>query len=107
MAEIILRGTLVYLFLFCFLRFLRRETGVIGISDLLVVVLIADAAQNTMSSDYKSVTDGAILVATIIGWDYVLDWQGTGSRGFSASCGQPLCSWSRMGASSGGICNGN
>jgi uncharacterized membrane protein YcaP (DUF421 family) len=67
MAEIILRGTLGYLFLFCCLRFLRRETGVIGISDLLVVVLIAAAAENAMSSDYKSVTDGAILVATIIG----------------------------------------
>jgi uncharacterized membrane protein YcaP (DUF421 family) len=75
-AEIILRGTLVYLCLFYCLRFLRRETGVIGISDLLVVVLIADAAQNAMRSDYKSVTDGAILVATIIGWDYVLDWAG-------------------------------
>ena len=75
-AEIILRGTLVYGLLFCCLRFLRRETGVIGIADLLVVVLIADAAQNAMTSDYKSVTDGAILVATILGWDYTLDWVG-------------------------------
>jgi uncharacterized membrane protein YcaP (DUF421 family) len=75
-AEITLRDTLVYVFLFCCLRFLPRETGVIGISDLLVMVLIADAAQNAMSSDYKSVTDGAILVATIIGWNYLLDWAG-------------------------------
>ncbi len=75
-AEIILRGTLVYLLLFCCLRFLRRETGVIGIADLLVVVLIADAAQNAMTSDYESVTDGAILVATILGWDYLLAWAG-------------------------------
>jgi uncharacterized membrane protein YcaP (DUF421 family) len=75
-AEITLRDTLVYVFLVCCLRFLPRETGVIGISDLLVMVLIADAAQNAMSSDYKSVTDGAILVATIIGWNYLLDWAG-------------------------------
>jgi uncharacterized membrane protein YcaP (DUF421 family) len=75
-AEIILRGTLMYLFLLGCLRFLRREAGVIGIADLLMVVLIADAAQNAMSSDYKSVTDGVILVATIFGWDYLLDWAG-------------------------------
>jgi uncharacterized membrane protein YcaP (DUF421 family) len=73
-AEIILRGTVVYLFLFFILRILRRETGAIGISDLLLIVLIADAAQNAMSSDYKSVTDGAILVSTIAFWDYFLDW---------------------------------
>jgi hypothetical protein len=57
-AEIILRGTHMYMFLFCCLRFLRRGAGMIGISDLLVVVLIADAAQNGMSSDYKSVAMG-------------------------------------------------
>jgi uncharacterized membrane protein YcaP (DUF421 family) len=73
-AEIFLRGTIVYLFLFFILRILRRESGAIGISDLLLIVLIADASQNAMSSDYKSVTDGIILVSTIAFWDYLLDW---------------------------------
>lgn len=72
--EIILRGTLVYLFLFIVLRFLRRGAGAIGISDLLVVVLIADAAQNAMGSKYESVTEGAALVLTIVAWDYLFDW---------------------------------
>lgn len=72
--EIILRGTLVYLFLFIVLRFLRRSAGAIGISDLLVVVLIADAAQNAMGSKYESVTEGAVLVLTIVAWDYFFDW---------------------------------
>ncbi|HET8782641.1 MAG TPA: YetF domain-containing protein [Pyrinomonadaceae bacterium] len=71
--EVILRGTLVYLFLFIVLRFLRRSAGAIGISDLLVVVVIADAAQNAMGSKYESVTEGAVLVLTIVGWDYLLD----------------------------------
>ncbi|MGH9752467.1 MAG: DUF421 domain-containing protein [Blastocatellia bacterium] len=75
-AEIFLRGTIVYLFLFVVLRILRREVGAIGISDLLLIVLIADAAQNAMSSDYKSVTDGVTLVSTIAFWDYFLDWLG-------------------------------
>src|SRR5262245_31716058 len=73
-VEMFLRGTIVYLFLFFILRILRRESGAIGISDLLLIVIIADAAQNAMSSDYKSVTDGIILVGTIAGWDYFLDW---------------------------------
>ena len=72
--EIILRGTLVYLFLFIVLRFLRRSAGAIGISDLLVVVVIADAAQNAMGSKYESVTEGVVLVSTIVAWDYFFDY---------------------------------
>jgi uncharacterized membrane protein YcaP (DUF421 family) len=75
-GEIILRGTIIYLFLFFLLRVLRREAGAIGISDLLVVVLIADAAQNAMASVYKSITEGIVLIATIVFWDYFLDWLG-------------------------------
>src|SRR5215467_4402431 len=73
-AEIFLRGTIVYLFLYSILRLLRREAGAIGLADLLLVVIIADAAQNAMSSDYKSVTDGLILISTIAFWNYFLDW---------------------------------
>jgi uncharacterized membrane protein YcaP (DUF421 family) len=75
-GEIFLRGTIIYLFLFFILRLLRREAGAIGISDLLLVVLIADAAQNAMSSDYKSIADGLILVGSIAFWSYFLDWLG-------------------------------
>ena len=72
--EVILRGTLVYMLLFVVLRFLRRSAGAIGISDLLVVVVIADAAQNAMGSKYESVTEGVVLVLTIVAWDYFFDW---------------------------------
>jgi uncharacterized membrane protein YcaP (DUF421 family) len=72
--EIILRGSLIYLFLFFLMRILRRQAGAIGISDLLVVVLIADAAQNAMANEYHSFTEGAILILTIFFWDYFLDW---------------------------------
>jgi uncharacterized membrane protein YcaP (DUF421 family) len=75
-AEIFLRGTIIYLVLFAILRILRREAGAIGVADLLVVVLVADAAQNAMASDYKSITEGVLLVGTIVGWDYFLNWLG-------------------------------
>jgi uncharacterized membrane protein YcaP (DUF421 family) len=75
-GEIFLRGTMVYLFLFIVLRLLRREAGEMGISDLLVVVLMADAAQNAMANEYKSVTEGIVLVMTLAFWDYFFDWLG-------------------------------
>jgi uncharacterized membrane protein YcaP (DUF421 family) len=73
--EMIVRGTLVYLILFVLLRVSpRRQTGGVAISDLLLVVLIADASQNAMAHEYKSVTEGAVLVGTLIFWDYAFDW---------------------------------
>ena len=48
--EIVVRGSVVYLSLFFLLRYvLKRQAGSVGITDLLVVVLIADAAQNSMA----------------------------------------------------------
>ncbi|MGE5386643.1 MAG: DUF421 domain-containing protein [Betaproteobacteria bacterium] len=73
--EIVVRGTTMYWFLFLLFRIvLRRDTGSIGIADILLVVIIADASQNAMAGSYESITDGMILVATIAGWNYLLDW---------------------------------
>lgn len=74
LGEIILRGTLIYWFLFLLFRMIRREAGAISVGDLLVVTLIADAAQNAMASDYKSVPEGMVLILTIVGWDLLFDW---------------------------------
>ena len=77
LAGVIVRGTLTYLMLFLILRFLlKRQTGVIGTADLLVVVLVADAAQNAMAAEYKSITEGGLLVLTIVFWNYAVDWLG-------------------------------
>jgi uncharacterized membrane protein YcaP (DUF421 family) len=74
-AEIVLRGSIMYLGLFAILRFMaRRQAGHFGPADLLVIVLIADAAQNGLGKDYGSVTEGLTLVLTIVGWEYLLDW---------------------------------
>ncbi len=73
--EIIVRGTAIYWFIFLLFRFiLRRDIGAIGITDVMLLVLIADAASNGMSGGYDSITDGCILVATLAGWNYILDW---------------------------------
>lgn len=75
--EIIVRGTVMYLALFTLLRVvLRRQAAAMGVTDLLVVVLIADAAQNAMADDYRSLPDGILLVGVIVFWSYVLDQLG-------------------------------
>lgn len=72
--ELFLRGTLMYWFLFLTFRFvLRRDAGSLGLADILLLVIIADAAQNGMAGAYQTVTEGIVLVTTIIGWNVLLD----------------------------------
>jgi uncharacterized membrane protein YcaP (DUF421 family) len=71
--ELFIRGTVIYLVAFVLLRTFKRESGSTGTTDLLVLVLIADAAQNGMSKDYQSLTDGLFLVATIVFWSLAID----------------------------------
>ncbi|AKJ30613.1 DUF421 domain-containing protein [Caldimonas brevitalea] len=74
-AELMLRGTLMYWFLFLIFRFVvRRDVGAVGVADVLVLVVIADASQNAMSGGYNTVSEGCVLVSTIIGWNVLLDW---------------------------------
>jgi uncharacterized membrane protein YcaP (DUF421 family) len=73
LLEIMLRGTLIYLGLFMLLRLTRRPTGQLGIADVLLITLLADASQNAMGGSYESITSGAILVLTIVAWDQLID----------------------------------
>lgn len=73
--ELIARGTLTYWFLFLLFRFvLRRDAGSLALADVLLVVVIADASQNAMAGEYKTVGEGVLLVATIAAWNYFIDW---------------------------------
>ena len=74
LAELFLRGSIMYLFILALMRVFRREAGSISIADLLVIVLVADAAQNGMSAAYHSITEAVVLVGTIFLWNFALDW---------------------------------
>ncbi|MEN3292061.1 MAG: hypothetical protein V7642_1314 [Burkholderiales bacterium] len=81
--ETIIRGTAVYWFLFFIFRFVvRRDVGAVGIADILILVIVADAAQNAMAGEYTSVSDGILLVSTLIGWNLLLDWLSFRSESF-------------------------
>jgi uncharacterized membrane protein YcaP (DUF421 family) len=75
LPEIILRGSVMYISLFILLRvILKRQAGSLGMTDLLLITLIADASQNAMAGEYMSLPAGIVLVSTIIFWSYAFDW---------------------------------
>ncbi|XID75507.1 DUF421 domain-containing protein [Alkanindiges sp. WGS2144] len=73
--EIFIRGTVMYLALIFLMRvILKRQAGGLESGDILLLILLSDASQNGMAGDYKSVPDGIILVATLMFWNFFLDW---------------------------------
>jgi uncharacterized membrane protein YcaP (DUF421 family) len=72
--ENVVRATVIYWMLFLILRFLpNRKTGGIGTTDLLVVVLLANAVQTAIMREATALTDAAVQVATIVGWSIAVD----------------------------------
>ena len=75
LLETVFRGMLMYFFIFVLLRVvLRGRTSAMTVSDLLVLVLIADAASDAMAANYQSITNGVVLVTTIVASSFVVDW---------------------------------
>lgn len=76
-TELLVRGTVMFLFLYVLFRVvIKRRVGAMGMGDLLVLVIIADAAQNGMAGEYTSITDAMVLVGTIVAWNHLFDWLG-------------------------------
>lgn len=75
LLETFLRGTVVYLTILIMLRvLLKRQAGDVGLGDMLLLVLIADASQNAMANEYRTIPDGLLLIGTLIFWNFALDW---------------------------------
>lgn len=74
-AETFVRGSVMFLALFAILRFApNRMTGSLGVNDLLLLILLANAAQNANSGRYQSIGDGLLLIATVTGWSLVIGY---------------------------------
>jgi uncharacterized membrane protein YcaP (DUF421 family) len=81
LAETFVRGSALYVGLLVLLRLVpAREASGVGLPDLLVMVLLADAAQNAMAGPHHAVGDGLGLIGTIVLWSVSLDWLGYHSR---------------------------
>lgn len=75
LLEMVVRATIMYLVLFVLMRLvLKRQAGGIGITDVFVLVLLAEVTGNGFAAEYKSVIEGAVLVVVILFWTYALQW---------------------------------
>lgn len=73
-TDLVVRATLIYLVLLGLLRFMRRETGSVGVTDLLFIVLLGTAVKNALLTEHKSVTEAFVLVGTIALWNFLFNW---------------------------------
>jgi uncharacterized membrane protein YcaP (DUF421 family) len=72
--ETIVRGTLMYLAILLLVRFVgQRESGGLSVTDVLLVVLIAEGAAPGLYGEAISVTDSLVLIVTILGWSVIVD----------------------------------
>lgn len=70
LPEIVLRTAVVYLFLVVALRLSgKREVGQMSILELIVILIISDAVQNSMVGDNVTLWGGLVDVLTLIGLD--------------------------------------
>jgi uncharacterized membrane protein YcaP (DUF421 family) len=73
-AENVVRASAVFLLLFALLRILpNRKTGNVGPADLLVLVLLATMVNGAVNRDVSSITDAAVMVATLVTWSLIID----------------------------------
>lgn len=78
--EMFIRGTVMYLAMYTLLRIFRRQAGAVGIADLLVIVVIADAGSNGMTGEGFSITEALVVITVIVLWDWFFDWLGFKSK---------------------------
>jgi uncharacterized membrane protein YcaP (DUF421 family) len=77
LAELLIRGTVMYLAIFVLMRLVgRRESGELNTSDLILVLLLAEAANSGLAGETRSIFDSLIVIVTILAWSLLLDAAG-------------------------------
>lgn len=72
--ETFIRGSAMYLGIFAMMRIVgKREGGSHALTDLLVIVLIAEAASHGMAGEARGISASLVLIATILFWSVALD----------------------------------
>ncbi|UOE99743.1 DUF421 domain-containing protein [Bdellovibrio reynosensis] len=73
--EFVLRAWAVYFFLVVILRVLgRRQIGEFSPFDLIVLLLLSDAVQNSLIGGDESLAGGLIVVTTLLLTEYGIGW---------------------------------
>lgn len=79
--EFILRGATIFVFLMLLLRFAgKRQIGQMTPFDLVLLLILSNAVQNSMNAGDNSVTAGLILAVTLVGINYIVSWIASRSK---------------------------
>jgi uncharacterized membrane protein YcaP (DUF421 family) len=72
--ELIIKGSIMYLGILLLFRVLPQRTGgEMAMMDLIFGLLIAEAATHSLGG-YSSVTEGFIVIVTMMAWNYLLNY---------------------------------
>ena len=73
LPEVVLRTAIVYLFIVFVLRISgKREVGQMSVLELIVILVISDAVQNSMVGENTTLWGGLVAVLTLLALDYAL-----------------------------------
>lgn len=73
--EFVARAAVVYVFVIALLRLTgKRQTGQMEPFDLVLLLVLSNAVQNSMNGGDNSVLGGLILAATLVGLNWLTGW---------------------------------
>ena len=71
--EFVLRGIIIYIFLILILRLTgKRQIGQMAPFDLVLLLVLSNAVQNSMTGGDNSVSGGMIVAATLVGLNWLV-----------------------------------
>jgi len=71
--ELVVRGVVVYVFLLALLRITgKRQVGQLAPFDLVLLLVLANAVQNSMNAGDNSLIGGLIIATTLIGLNFLV-----------------------------------
>ena len=74
LVTLMVKGTVIYLGILFLFRILPRRTGgEMAMMDLIFVLLIAEAATHSLGG-YESITEGFVVILTLMGWNYLINF---------------------------------
>jgi len=90
--EFVVRAVVVYVFLLGLLRLTgKRQVGQLAPFDLVLLLVLSNAVQNSMNGGDNSVTGGLILACTLVLLNFSVGWLTYRSKGFEALIeGRPI-----------------
>lgn len=81
LPDIVLRTTVVYLFVVAAIRISgKREVGQMSVLELVVILVISDAVQNSMIGENTTLWGGLVAVVTLLSLDFAINWATGRSR---------------------------